>query len=99
MNKSDLIAKVAARANISLADSADVVEVIFDEISQALQRSVEARIAGFGTFSVRTRPAQLGRNPRTGEIISIGEMNQPKFKAGKKLKLAASLEGDGVVEY
>jgi DNA-binding protein HU-beta len=66
------------------------VEGVFNTISTALKDGGEVRLVGFGTFSVSTRKASTGRNPRTGESIQIPETRQPKFKAGKGLKDAVN---------
>ncbi|HJM93688.1 MAG: HU family DNA-binding protein [Alphaproteobacteria bacterium] len=90
MNKNDLIAAVAASASLSKADASQAVEGVFNTISSALKDGGEVRLVGFGTFSVSTRKASIGRNPRTGERIQIPETRQPKFKAGKGLKDAVN---------
>ena len=90
MNKNDLIAAVAASASLSKVDATQAVEDVFNTISTALKDGGEVRLVGFGTFSVSTRKASTGRNPRTGESIQIPETRQPKFKAGKGLKDAVN---------
>ena len=90
MNKNDLIAAVAASAGLSKTDATLAVEGVFDTISSTLSGGGEVRLVGFGTFSVATRKASTGRNPRTGESIQIPETKQPKFKAGKGLKEAVN---------
>ena len=86
MNKNDLVAAVAASTGLSKADSANAVDSVIDAITSSLQSGDEVRLVGFGTFSVAQRAASQGRNPRTGESISIAASRQPKFKAGKALK-------------
>lgn len=86
MNKNDLIAKVAEKADMSKADATQAVDGVFDAITDALKEGDEVRLVGFGTFAVTRRQASTGRNPRTGEPIQIPASNQPKFKAGKGLK-------------
>ena len=86
MNKAELIKAVASSAGISSADAARAVDGVFDSITSTLQSGSDVRLAGFGSFSVVHRKATSGRNPRTGEAISIPASNQPKFKAGKTLK-------------
>jgi DNA-binding protein HU-beta len=86
VNKNDLVASVADSAGLSKADSAKAVDAVFDSIAGALKDGDEVRLVGFGTFSVATRAASEGRNPRTGEKIQIPASKQPKFKAGKGLK-------------
>jgi DNA-binding protein HU-beta len=86
MNKSDLIAAVAAASGISKSDAAGAVDSTFDVISDALRQGDDVRLTGFGTFDVADRTAREGRNPRTGEPMKIAASRQPKFKAGKGLK-------------
>lgn len=86
MNKQDLIGQVAETAGLSKGDAVKAVEAVFDTISGALKRGDEVRLVGFGTFTVTKRKASTGRNPRTGEPMSIKASSQPKFKAGKGLK-------------
>lgn len=90
MNKNELVAAVADSADISKADAGKAVDSVFDAVSDALKGGDEVRIVGFGTFSVASRAASTGRNPRTGETIQIKASKQPKFKAGKGLKDAVN---------
>ena len=90
MNKSDLTVRVAARASLSKADAAAAVRAVFSAIADALARGETVRIAGFGTFSTRARPARPGRNPRTGERIDVAASTTPAFKAGKTLRDAVA---------
>ncbi len=90
MNKQELIGTVADTAGLSRGDAVKAVEAVFDTISSALKRGDEVRLVGFGTFTVSRRKASTGRNPRTGEPMSIKESTQPKFKAGKGLKDACN---------
>jgi DNA-binding protein HU-beta len=90
VNKNELIEAVAKSSGLSKADTAKAVDGVFDEITNSLKRGDEVRLVGFGTFSVATRAASEGRNPRTGETIRIPESKQPKFKAGKVLKDAVN---------
>ena len=86
MNKQDLISAVAESSGLSKSDATKAVEGVFDSISSALKKGDEVRLVGFGTFSVSQRKASPGRNPRTGETMTIKASAQPKFKAGKGLK-------------
>ena len=86
MNKNDLVTVVASAAGLSKADAAKAVDGIFAAISDALKKGDEVRLVGFGTFAVAERAASEGRNPRTGQKITIPASKQPKFKAGKGLK-------------
>lgn len=90
MNKNDLVASVAQSAGLSKADAARAVEATFAAITNSLMKRGEVRLVGFGTFSVSSRAASEGRNPRTGERIFIPASKQPKFKAGKALKEAVN---------
>ena len=86
MNKQELIAAVAEETGLGRAEVARTVEAMLDRIGAELHRGQEVRIVNFGTFSVGVRKASPGRNPRTGEPISIDATRQPKFRAGKQLK-------------
>ena len=90
MNKNDLVAAVADAAGLTKADVAKAVDAVFETISGSLKGGTEVRLVGFGTFSVVSRKATTGRNPRTGETINIPASKQPKFKAGKGLKDAVN---------
>lgn len=86
MNKQDLISAVAETSGLSKSDASKAVEGVFDAITGSLKKGDEVRLVGFGTFSVSQRKASTGRNPRTGETMTIKASAQPKFKAGKGLK-------------
>jgi DNA-binding protein HU-beta len=90
VNKQDLVSQVADAAKISKNDATKAVDAVFDGIASALKKGDEVRLVGFGTFAVAERAASEGRNPRTGEKISIAASKQPKFKAGKGLKDAVN---------
>lgn len=90
MNKNDLVATVASSTGLSKADAAKAVDSVFASITDALKKGSDVRLVGFGTFSVASRAATQGRNPRTGETITIPASKQPKFKAGKALKDAVN---------
>jgi DNA-binding protein HU-beta len=91
MNKNDLIATVAERTGLSKTGAGEAVEATFDAITKALKAGDEVKIIGFGNFTVSTRAASTGRNPRTGETIQIAASKSPKFKAGKGLKDAVNI--------
>lgn len=86
MNKQELIVAVAESSGLPRGDASRAVEAVFDAISSTLRKGEEVRLVGFGTFSLSKRKASTGRNPRTGEPMSIKASTQPKFKAGKILK-------------
>jgi DNA-binding protein HU-beta len=90
MNKAELIDKVSVAAELNKASAARAVEALLDSIAAALKSGEQVTLSGFGTFSVTTRAARTGRNPRTGESINIPASNNPKFKAGKGLKDAVN---------
>ncbi|MEM8813578.1 MAG: HU family DNA-binding protein [Pseudomonadota bacterium] len=90
MNKNELIAMVADKADLSKAAAGTAVDAVFDGISGALSKGDEVRLVGFGTFSVAHRAATEGRNPQTGDKIKIPASKSPKFKAGKSLKDAVN---------
>jgi len=90
MNKQDLISAVADASGLSKTDAGKAVESVFEAITASLKGGDEVRLVGFGTFSVSKRKASTGRNPRTGEAMTIKASSQPKFKAGKGLKDAVN---------
>jgi len=86
MNKQELIAAVAAQAELSKADAARAIDAFVSTISDALAAGDSVTLVGFGTFAVKARAARTGRNPQTGEEIKIKASKNPTFKAGKALK-------------
>ena len=88
MNKSDLSSHLAAHASLSRTEADFVVSSVFSAIADALARGEPVAIAGFGTFTTKTRAARQGRNPRTGESIAIPASKLPAFKAAKALREA-----------
>ncbi len=86
MNKTELVAAVAAKAELSKKDAEAAVKAVVDSISEALADGDKVALVGFGTFDVKTRAARTGKNPRTGEKIEIPEAKVPSFKAGSALK-------------
>jgi DNA-binding protein HU-beta len=86
MNKTELVAAVAAKAEISKKDADKAVAAVIDAITDALVAGDKVQLVGFGTFEVRARGERTGRNPRTKETITIPASKQPAFKAGKALK-------------
>ncbi|PJK00874.1 DNA-binding protein HU [Lysobacteraceae bacterium NML91-0213] len=86
MKKSDLIAIVADKCDLTKAQATCAVDAVFEAITNGLKQGEDVAIAGFGTFEVRERAARTGRNPRTGEEIQIAATKNPAFKAGKALK-------------
>ena len=90
MNKQDLVNQVADSSGLSKSDASKAVESVFDTITSTLKSGGDVRLVGFGTFSVSQRKASTGRNPRTGEPMTIPASTQPKFKAAKALKDAVN---------
>lgn len=90
MNKSELIDKVAEMTELNKASAIRAVDAVFDSIANALRDGDTVSLVGFGTFSVGSRAARTGRNPRTGEAIAIAASKNPRFKAGKGLKDAVN---------
>ena len=90
MNKSDVIGRVADRTGLGSGRAEHAVDAMLAAIGRALANGDVVRISGFGRFSVRTRPAHIGRNPSTGDPIRVGASKTPLFKAGKGLKKAVN---------
>ena len=87
-NKQDVIAKVVEATGLTKKDATASVNAVFDTINGYLSEGEKVQLIGFGTFDVRERAARQGRNPQTGEAISIAASKAPAFKAGKALKEA-----------
>lgn len=90
MNKTELIAAVAEKADLSKKDAEDAITAAVEAITGALIEGEKVQLVGFGSFEVKTRAARVGRNPKTGEEIPISEARLPVFKAGKALKDAVA---------
>jgi DNA-binding protein HU-beta len=90
VNKSQLIDKIAADAELSKAAAGRALDSMIDAVTEALKSDDQVALVGFGTFSVRERSARTGRNPQTGETIQISAAKVPSFKAGKALKDAVN---------
>ncbi len=90
MNKSEIAGHVADRTGAGRSAAGEAVDAAFAAIAEALARGEDVRIAGFGTFGTRIRPARTGRNPRTGESLNIAASTAPTFKPGKPLKDAVN---------
>ena len=86
MNKVELVAEIAKNTGLTKIDPERATEALLNTVATALKKGDEVRLVGFGTFSVASREATTGRNPRTGATIKIPASKQPKFKAGKGLK-------------
>ena len=90
MNKAEFIEAVAGASDLSRADAGRAVDAVISTITRALKKGDSITLVGFGTFDVRQRAARTGRNPRTGEEISIKASMNPGFKPGKALKDAVN---------
>ena len=90
MNKSQLIDKIAANADISKAAAGRALDAVIDTVTGALQQNDQVVLVGFGTFAVKDRAARSGRNPQTGQPIEIPAAKIPTFKPGKALKDAVN---------
>ena len=86
MNKAELVAAVAEKAEISKKDAEAAVKAFTDVIAEELKKGEKVQLVGFGTFEVSERAARVGRNPQTKQEIKIPASKAPKFKAGKALK-------------
>ena len=88
MNKTELIAEVAAKTELSKKDAEKAVTAVFETIVEALKADEKVSLVGFGSFEAKTRPARKGHNPLTGKEIEIAASKAASFKAGKALKEA-----------
>lgn len=86
MNKTELIAAVAEKAELSKKDAEAAVTATIDAITEALVREEKVQLVGFGSFEIKSRAERVGRNPKTKETIEIPASKVPVFKAGKALK-------------
>jgi DNA-binding protein HU-beta len=90
MNKGDLIDAVSNETGLSKADASRAVESVFSVLTDALKNGEQVSLVGFGAFTVKTRAARTGRNPRTGDTMQIPASKVPGFRAGKALKDAVN---------
>ena len=86
MNKTELIAAIAEKAEISKKDSEKALKAFVDVVTEQLKNDDKIQLVGFGTFEVSKSTAREGRNPQTGKTMKIEACKAPKFKAGKALK-------------
>ena len=86
MNKTELIAAMADQAELSKKDAEAALKAFVDVVSEEMKKGEKVQLVGFGTFEVSERAAREGRNPQTGETMTIAASKTPKFKAGKALK-------------
>ena len=90
MNKSELVAAIAEKTELSKKDSEKALKAFVDVVTEELAKGEKIQLVGFGTFSVAQRAAREGRNPQTNETMTIAASKAPKFKAGKALKDAVN---------
>ena len=88
MNKTELIAAIAEKAELSKKDAEKALKAFVDVVAEELKKDHKVQLVGFGTFEVSGRSARTGRNPQTGETMTIAACKAPKFKAGKAFKVA-----------
>lgn len=86
MNKTELVSRVAERANMTKKDTERFLNTFIDVVEEALAQGDTVAILGFGTFLARERPAREGRNPRTGQPIQIPASKVPVFRPGRGLR-------------
>ena len=86
MNKTELIAAVAAKSELSKKNAEKAVAALLDTVAETLAAGEKVQLVGFGTFDIGERAAREGRNPQTGESMQISASKAPRFKAGKALK-------------
>jgi DNA-binding protein HU-beta len=86
MTKADLIEGLSNRLGLVKIDAERVIDIVLDDIINALKEGERVNISGFGTFAVSMREARTGRNPKTGESVEISASRSVKFKAGKQMK-------------
>ena len=86
MNKTELIPAMSENANMTKVDAEKALKAFIDTVTEELKNGGKVQLVGFGTFEVAERAERQGRNPKTGEVITIPASKSPKFKAGKALK-------------
>ena len=86
MNKTELIAEVAEKAEMSKKDAEAAVTAAINAVTESLRRGEKVQLVGFGSFEIKNRAARMGRNPQTKELVPIAASRVPVFKAGKALK-------------
>ncbi len=86
MNKSELIEAIAESADLTKSDAGRALDAVIESITQALKKGDTVSLVGFGSFSVKERAERQGRNPQTGDIITIKAAKIPAFKPGKALR-------------
>ena len=95
MTKAELVEDVARAAELTKKDAERLVEIVFESIIETLNQGEKIELRGFGSFRVRERGARRGRNPKTGDPVSIPAKRVPYFKPGKELKELINDENSG----
>lgn len=90
MNKPQLVNAIANDAELTQAEAGRALNALIETVTEALRKGDTVTLVGFGSFSVSDRPERIGRNPSTGEAITIPAAKKPTFKAGKALKEAVN---------
>jgi len=93
MTKAELVEMIAGRTGVSKKDTGIVVNLILENIGQALEAGDKVELRGFGSFKVKNRRARLARNPRTGEAVHVPSKQVPYFKASNELKSKLNVKG------
>ena len=86
MNKTELVAAIAEKTELSKKDAEKALKAFTDVVAEELKKGEKIQLVGFGTFEVAERPEREGRNPSTGKAMKIAASKSPKFKAGRALK-------------
>lgn len=86
MNKTELVAAVAAKTELTKKDAEKAVSAVIETLTETLAAGQKVQLVGFGTFETREREARLAKNPRTGETVEVPASRIPAFKAGQALK-------------
>jgi integration host factor subunit beta len=95
MTKSELVQALSLKhTQLMHHDVATSVDIIIEALTKALARNERVEIRGFGCFTVNRRPARIGRNPKTGESVSIPEIRIPHFRTGKELRLRVQVSSE-----
>lgn len=90
MNKTELVAAISEKTELTKKDSEKALKALIDVVAEELKKGEKVQLVGFGTFEVAERAAREGRNPQTGKTMKIAACKAPKFKAGKALKDAVN---------
>jgi len=88
MNKKQLAGKISKETDLTKAEAEKVIDIMLKNVSEALIKGEKVRLVGFGNFIIRTRAGRVGRNPQTGEKITIGSTKTPAFVPGINFKAA-----------